>query len=100
MNPNLSEGAAIIAKDTQTIRSCGVIPGAASGHITCTKNSLISFYLKSASVNNSFSKSIEVRCSYDLFAANFKLHPFLEVNKGYISGNHASKFFPGDFINI
>ncbi len=98
MNLNWAEGDAIIAKDTQTNRSCGVIPGAAIGHITCTKNNLISFELPAITEANKYSKRIEGRCTAENFAANFKLHPFVGNNKGYIAGSHFSKKFPEDFF--
>lgn len=99
MNTNWTEGDPILAKDNATIRNCGVIPGAATGHVTCTKNGLISFELPAITESNKFSKRIEGRCSPETFGNNFKLNGFQGNNKGYISSTHFSKKFPEDFLN-
>jgi hypothetical protein len=88
-----SAGDPFKAKDTVTVRNCGINPVMARGHVCFADAKEISFYLGWGG-----SVWMEAKCDLGTFGANFIPDPLAPVNLGYSKRLHFRKVFPSDFI--
>lgn len=92
---DFAAGTPILARNTQTNRSCGIDYNLARGYICFSDASAISFYLDKGSGHG----WMEAVAEPAVFGANFEPKTLgAQRNRAYEQASHFAKRFPRDFF--